>query len=54
MKEYSPEELVSKFRVNAETILRFNLRPAGGAAVRLVPEQVKEKSVKDYKKRTVL
>lgn len=45
---------LSKFRVNAETILRFNLRPAGGAAVRLVPEQVKEKSVKDYKKRTVL
>ena len=45
---------VSKFRVNAGTVLRFNLRQAGGAAVRLAPEQVKEKSVKDYKKRTVL
>ena len=45
---------VSKFRVNAGTVLRFNLRQAGGAAVRLVPEQVKDKTVKDYRKKTIL
>lgn len=45
---------ISKFRVNAGTVLRFNLRQAGGAAVRLVPEQVKDKTVKDYRKKTIL
>lgn len=45
---------VSKFRVNAGTVLRFSLRKAGGAAVRLVPEPVKDKRVKDYKEKDVL
>ena len=45
---------VSKFRVNAGTVLRFNLRQAGGAAVRLVPEQVKDKTVKDYREKNIL
>lgn len=45
---------VSKFRVNAGTVLRFNLRQAGGAAVRLAPEQVKDKAVKDYRKKNIL
>lgn len=45
---------VSKFRVNAATVLRFSLRKAGGAAVRLVPEPVKDKAVKDYRKKNVL
>ena len=34
---------VSKFRVNAGTVLRFSLRKAGGAAVRFVPEPVKDR-----------
>jgi alpha-glucosidase len=45
---------VSKFRVNAATVLRFSLRKAGGAAVRLVPEPVKDKAVKDYRKKQVI
>ena len=45
---------VSKFRVNAGTVLQFNLRQAGGAAVRLAPEPVKDKTVKDYRKKNIL
>ena len=40
---------VSKFRVNAKTVLHFNLRASGGSAIRLVPEVTKDKSLKTYK-----
>ena len=40
---------VSKFRVNAKTVLHFNLRASGGSAIRLVPELTKDKSLKTYK-----
>ena len=40
---------VSKFRVNAKTVLYFNLRASGGSAIRLVPEVTKDKSLKTYK-----
>lgn len=40
---------VSKFRVNAKTVLHFNLRASGGSAIRLVPEKVNNKSLKTYR-----
>ena len=40
---------VSKFRVNAKTVLYFNLRASGGSAIRLMPEVTKDKSLKTYK-----
>lgn len=40
----------SKFRVNKDTRLDFNLKASGGSAVRLVPDNGDTKSVKNYKK----
>lgn len=40
---------VSAYRVNRKTVLNFNLKASGGAAVRLVPENGTVKSVKNYK-----
>ena len=45
---------ISKFRVTAATTLRFRLHSSGGAAIRLIPEPVKDKAVKDYKNNQVL
>lgn len=40
---------VSAYRVNRKTVLNFNLKASGGAAIRLVPENGTVKSVKNYK-----
>lgn len=40
---------VSAYRVNRKTVLNFNLKASGGAAIRLVPENGTIKSVKNYK-----
>ena len=40
---------VLKYRVDSEDILDFHLKASGGSAVRIVPETVKDKSVKNYR-----
>lgn len=40
---------VSTYRVNSKTQLNFNLKASGGAALRLVPESGRIKSIKNYK-----
>lgn len=40
----------ARYRVTSATVLRFALKPSGGAALRLVKEQGKDKTVKDYRK----
>lgn len=40
---------VSTYRVNSKTQLNFNLKASGGAALRLVPESGRVKSIKNYK-----
>lgn len=40
---------VSAYRVNRKTVLNFNLKASGGAAIRLVPENGTVKPVKNYK-----
>lgn len=41
---------VSTYRVNNKTKLHFNLKASGGAALRLIPESGKVKSIKNYKR----
>ena len=40
---------VLKYRVDSEDVLDFHLKASGGSAVRLVPETVKDKAVKNYR-----
>lgn len=40
----------ARYRVTSATVLRFALKPSGGAALRLIKEQGKDKTVKDYRK----
>lgn len=40
----------ARYRVTSTTVLRFALKPSGGAALRLVKEQVKDEAVKNYRK----
>lgn len=44
---------VSTYRVNSKTQLNFNLKASGGAALRLVPESGRIKSIKNYKQQTL-
>lgn len=44
---------VSTYRVNSKTQLNFNLKASGGAALRLVPESGRVKSIKNYKQQTL-
>ncbi len=38
-----------KFRVNNESVLQFQLKASGGAAIRIVPEQITNPKIKKYK-----
>lgn len=40
---------VLKYRVDNEDVLDFHLKVSGGSAVRIVPEKVKDKAVKNYR-----
>lgn len=42
---------VSKFRVSDSSVLRFNVRRNGGAAVRIVPEQIPDRGLKNWNNR---
>lgn len=45
---------VSRYRVTPHSVLRFDLKDSGGAAIRIVRETSRDKSIKNIKNNTVL